>query len=172
MATSALEAPAFEPTRFSKKSATWVRAERQDGVRVSGLSGFRETTEDRRRRPQVNPTPSASKVPRESTATSALEAPAFEPTRFSNKSAKWVRAERSKSCPLQRASRSLRDDRGSPKATAGPSPEIMVRAMVVGLPPPSFGGGRLLVQDRAVLAPTGPLTDVDHSLILPRSTGA
>ena len=53
---------------------------------VSALAGHvlsRETTEDRRRRPQVNPTPSASKIRRESMATTALEITAFEPTRFS-----------------------------------------------------------------------------------------
>ena len=42
-----LPPPGFEPQ---------VRAERQDGFRACGLGDFRETTEDRRRRPQaVNP---------------------------------------------------------------------------------------------------------------------
>ena len=72
MATTALEITAFEPTRFSKKSATWVRAERQLDIRVSGLSGFRETTEDRRRRPQVNPTPDCLRLPPHSRMLSAV----------------------------------------------------------------------------------------------------
>ncbi len=50
----------FEPARSSKKSATRVRAERSESLTALAGDGVsREPTEDRRRRPQVNPAPSA-----------------------------------------------------------------------------------------------------------------
>ncbi len=58
MATSALEVTTFEPTRFfEEKAPRGFEPSVKVVSRVSGLVDFRETTEDRRRRPQVNPTP-------------------------------------------------------------------------------------------------------------------
>ena len=122
MATTALETTTFEPTRFfEEKAPRGFEPSVKVVVRVSGLRDFRETTEDRRRRPQVNPTPSALSVFAGQWPRRLSKPQRSNPTRFSKKSAKWVRAERQSFFPRQRASRFPRDDRGSPKATAGQS---------------------------------------------------
>ena len=45
----------FEPTQTAKRAAEWVRLERQAGDREAPNRVTRERSEDRRRRPQLNP---------------------------------------------------------------------------------------------------------------------
>ena len=99
----------FEPARSSKKSATWVRAERSESLTaLAGERVSREPTEDRRRRPQVNPAPSA--LEDHDVRTRAL----FEEERHAGSSRAVRIAYR-----VSGRGGFPRADRGSPQATAG-----------------------------------------------------